>query len=326
MQLFEYSYNPTVEQVTQNFPALPPPPNMQYGPTGPGPTGPGPTGPGPTGPGPTGPGPTGPGTPPFNTPKFDTPPTTTPDTGKTPAISDHQPGTGDQTPISNPQTLPAQTTAQGLKAGLDAATQGMKSGLDAASKAAQQAAGAGQKPIPSLREGALGLGDKPGAPKGSGGGAAAGGGAGAGGSGGLPAQQPAARLSTEAASGARPAVPAASTAGAGAMGGMGAPGMGGGGPAAGGKGADGKEHKGNKALRTRKNGSDIVGDTDAVVPVLGDSPPPAEETQQPAPPHRRIPGQRSTPGQPDSAVQGNTRRSPQAHDPSSAASEQLMDQ
>ncbi|HET6734013.1 hypothetical protein [Mycobacterium sp.] len=326
--LFRDTYNPTVQAVTDNFPNLPAPPNMQYGPTGPGPTGPGPTGPGPTGPGPTGPGPTNPGTPPFNTPKFDTPPTTSLDTGKTPAISDYQLGTGDQTPISNPQnwptTNPSQTTAQGLKSGLDAATQGMKSGLDAASqaaqKAAQQAAGAGQKPIPSLREGALGLGDKAGGPKGLGGGAAGGGSAGAGGTGGLPAHQPAARLSTESASGARPAVPAASTSGMGAMGGMGAPGMGGG-PAAGGRGADGKEHKGNKALRTRKNGSDIVGDTDAVVPVLGDSPPPAEETQQPAPPHRRIPGQRGTSWQPDSAVQSSPRRSPQAQDPSSAVSE-----
>jgi hypothetical protein len=332
VQLFRDTYNPTVQAVTQNFPTLPPPPNAQYGPTGPGPTGPGPTGPGPTGPGPT-----GPGTPPFNTPKFDTPP----DTGKTPPIPDYPPPPGDQPPITNPPpgdqppitnppppdrptpTNPAQTAGQGLKTGLDAATQGMKSGLDAASqaaqKAAQQAAGAGQKP-PSLREGALGLGEKAGGPKGLGGGA------GAGGSGGLPAQQPAARLSTESASGVRPAVPTASTAGMGAMGGMGAPGMGGGGPAAGGRGAEGKEHKGNKALRTRKNGSDIVGDTEAVVPVLGDGPPPAEETQQPAPPHRRIPGQRSAPQQPDSAAQGSTRRSPQGHDPSSAASEQLMDQ
>ena len=324
VDLFHNTYNPTVETVASNFPNLPAPPDMKYGPTGPGPTGPGPTGPGPTGPGPT-----GLGTPPFNAPKFDTPPTTTPDTGKTPAIPDYQPGTGDQTPINNPQnwpttTNPAQTASQGLKSGLDAATQGIKSGLDAASKAAQQAAGAGQKP-PSLREGALGLGDKAGGPKGLGGGAAGGGSAGAGGSGGLPAQQPAARLSTESASGARPAVPAASTSGMGAMGGMGAPGTGGGGPAAGGRGADGKEHKANKALKTRKNGSDIVGDADAVVPVVGDSaPPPADDKDgQQAPPRRRIPGRDSS-WQPDSALQSGPRPSPR--EPGSATTDQLMDQ
>jgi hypothetical protein len=321
VQLFRDTYNPTVAAVTESFPVLPPPPNMEYGPTGPGPTGPGPTGPGPTGPGPTGPGPTG--TPPINTPKFDKPAITTPDTGKNKAIPDYQSDTSDQTPINNPQnwpttTNPTQTAAQGLKSGLDAATQGMKSGLDAATQAAQQAAqgaaGAGQKPIsPSLREGALGLGDKPGAPKGMGGSSAGGGGVGG--------HQPAARLASQpaasASAGAQPTVPAAASS---AMGGMGAPGMGGG-PAAGQRGADGKEHKGNKALRTRKNGSDIVGDTDAVVPVLGGESAPPPEESQPTPPRRRIP-QRGTPWQPDSAVQNG--RSPQAQQPGSA--DQLMEQ
>jgi hypothetical protein len=104
---------------------------------------------------------------------------------------------------------------------------------------------------------------------------------------------------------------------------MGAPGMGGGGPAGAGAGKnDGKEHKANKALKRRKNGSDIVGDTDAVVPVLGDAPPPQTEENQPAPPRRRIPG-RGNAWQPDSAAQSGAQRSPQAQP---ATSDQLMDQ
>jgi hypothetical protein len=106
------------------------------------------------------------------------------------------------------------------------------------------------------------------------------------------------------------------------MGGMGAPGMGGGGPAGAGAGkSDGKEHKANKALKRRKNGSDIVGDTDAVVPVLGDAPPPQTEESQPAPPRRRIPG-RGT----DSAAQSGAARSPQGQQPGPVTSDQLMDQ
>jgi hypothetical protein len=35
-------------------------------------------------------------------------------------------------------------------------------------------------------------------------------------------------------------------------------------------GADGKEHKANKALRRKKNGEDVVGDSEAVVAVVGD--------------------------------------------------------
>ena len=105
------------------------------------------------------------------------------------------------------------------------------------------------------------------------------------------------------------------------MAGMGAPGMGGGAPAGGGAGKnDGKEHKANKALRTRKNGSDIVGDTDAVVPVLGDTSPPQAEEVQPTPPRRRIPGRG-----PDSAAQSGAARSPQQQ-PGPVTSDQLMDQ
>jgi hypothetical protein len=341
VQLFRDTYNPTVQAVTANFPNLPAAPNMKYGPTGPGPSGGGGgTGGGGGGTGGGGGGGTGGGggskfgTPPIGTSDFKTP-----DTGKNKAISDYPLGKTDatstdpsKTPIDGSQTSlpssdPTQTAAQSLKSGLDAASQGLNSGLGAATQAAQQAAqaaqgaaGAAQKPIsPSLREGALGLGDKPGAAKGAGGSGVGGGGVGGREAFARPMSQPAASASA----GARPTVPAAATSAAGGMGaGMGAPGAGGG-PAAGQRGGEAKEHKGNKALRTRKNGSDIVGDTDAVVPVLGgDSPPPAEDSQ-PAPARRRIP-QRGAPWQPDSAVQSGAQRP--AQDPGSATSDQLTNQ
>jgi hypothetical protein len=109
-----------------------------------------------------------------------------------------------------------------------------------------------------------------------------------------------------------------------AMSGMGSPGMGGGGaPGAGGKGAsDGKEHKGNKALRTRKNGADIIGDNDAVVPVLGGEEAPTADGDQPAPPSRRIP-QRGDTWRPDSGMQNGPRRSQSQH--GSAGSDQLVE-
>jgi hypothetical protein len=109
-----------------------------------------------------------------------------------------------------------------------------------------------------------------------------------------------------------------------AMSAMGSPGMGGGGaPGAGGKGAsEGKEHKGNKALRSRKNGADIVGDTDAVVPVLGAEQVPTADADQPAPPSRRIP-QRSDTWRPDTAVQGGPQRSSRAQQ---SGPDQLVEQ
>lgn len=337
VQLFRDTYNPTVQAVTANFPNLPTPPNLKYGPTGPGPSGGGGTGGGGGGTGGAGGGGTGGGGSKFGTPPIGTSNFKTPDTGKNKAFSDYQLGTGDskdpgKTPIdptqtSLPSTDPTQTPAQSLKSGLDAATQGLNSGLGAATQAAQQAAqaaqgaaGAAQKPIsPSLREGALGLGDKPGAAKGAGGSGVGGGGAG----GREPLARPSSQPAASASAGARPSVPAAASSAAAGMGsGMGAPGAGGG-PAAGQRGGEAKEHKGNKALRTRKNGSDIVGDTDAVVPVLGgDSPPPADDNQQ-APPRRRIPG-RNTSWQPDSAVQGGAQRP--AQDPGAATPDQLMNQ
>ncbi|MCV7283250.1 hypothetical protein H7J88_26795 [Mycolicibacterium flavescens] len=297
--LFNHTYNPAVQAVAEDFPNLPPAPNMEYGkPSGsPGGGGPGAGGGGGFGGGGGGLGGPKSGTPPIGTPNFKTP-----DLGKTPALA----GIDEQgrSPITTPQAVPP-GLSQGLKPALDAATKGATSGIDAATKAAQQAAqaagkGLGKNAVPKMREGALGLGDKPAAGKGGGTGA---GGAGLG-KGGPGVQQPAARLSsqpTTPASGIRPTVPAASAAGMGAMGG---PGMGGA-PAAGQRGQDGKEHKPNKALKNRKNGSDIVGDTDAVVPVLGDSAPAEDNEPTPAPPRRRIP-QRGTAWQTD-PVSGATR-------------------
>jgi hypothetical protein len=54
--------------------------------------------------------------------------------------------------------------------------------------------------------------------------------------------------------------------------GIGSSSPGAGAPAAGSRGAgsDGKEHKVSKALRTRRNGTDIAGEAEAVVAVVGD--------------------------------------------------------
>jgi hypothetical protein len=44
------------------------------------------------------------------------------------------------------------------------------------------------------------------------------------------------------------------------------------------RGPTGKDHKSNKALRGKRNGEDVIGTVDAVVPVLGDDGPTAEDT------------------------------------------------
>ncbi|MCT7659700.1 hypothetical protein [Mycobacterium deserti] len=332
VQLFRDSYEPTVAAVTQNFPTLPPPPNLKFQPAGP--PGPGPTHPG-GGPGLGGGG--GPGlggggmpkiggggmpkigTPDFSTAGFEPPEISgldtdgigTTDPSKLPGISDPQ--------ASLPSTI-GSTPAKGLGSAVDAASQGLNSALGQATKAAQSAAGAGQKPFaPSLREGALGLG-KPGDAKGVGGGAGKGVGGGGAAGGGLGVNEPSARLSSQPtmATGARGAVPAASSA---MGGGVGAPGMGGA-PAGGGqRGADGKEHKTNKVLKSRKNGSEITGETGAVVPVLGADPTPPPEENQPAPTRRRIPG-RGNSWQPDSATPGGPSQSTQPQYPAPATSDQ----
>ncbi|WAJ46367.1 hypothetical protein OK015_07835 [Mycobacterium sp. Aquia_216] len=75
------------------------------------------------------------------------------------------------------------------------------------------------------------------------------------------------------------------------------PGGGGGGQ----RGPGGKEHKPNKALRRKKNGELVLGDVDAVVPVIGDDGPEEAEAPQrtPAPP---------VPQTPRPSTAGTTRR------------------
>ncbi|ODR07712.1 hypothetical protein AWC25_25335 [Mycobacterium sherrisii] len=66
------------------------------------------------------------------------------------------------------------------------------------------------------------------------------------------------------------------------------PGGGGGG---GQRGPGGKEHKANKALRRKKNGELVLGEVDAVVPVIGDDGPEGAEPtpRTPAPPAPQVP-------------------------------------
>ncbi len=76
----------------------------------------------------------------------------------------------------------------------------------------------------------------------------------------------------------------ASPAGAGSSAGGGPAGGGGGGQ----RGPNGKEHKSNKALRRTSNGELIMGDVDAVVPVIGDDGQEPEPTDQPQAPMERV--------------------------------------
>lgn len=298
VQLFENIYNPVVEAVTQNFPHLPTPPNMKYGdPTAPG---------GPGGPGgdPSGPGGTSPfkpgggaGTKPFDKSAFDKLNTDKP--------TDYE----KYKPIDQKPTDQNDSTTDPTKDALDSLTDPVKSAIDSATGAAKDAAGqladamknaAGQNPLGTggPPEGVLGLG-----PQGLGGAGAGKGGGGAGGGvplRGLPTGLPNGTPATAAAK-----MPAAATgAGAGLGAGAGSPGAGA--PAAGQRGdQNGKGHQVNKALRRKKNGKDVIGDSDASVPVVGAG----EETEQPesAPVEqsefrRRIP-QRDGTWQPTSAVQ-----------------------
>ncbi|WP_099041608.1 hypothetical protein [Mycobacterium neglectum] len=183
-------------------------------------------------------------------------------------------GLGDQ---PNLPTTPADGTGPGQPTGpspsdpsqATGAASGLANGLGKALGSATQAAkasptglpsNAGKKP--SLPEGALQLG-KGGASSGTAG--KSGGGAGLGG---LPkelSRLPGLAAAATQADGAGASRPAAG-AGAGAMGPPGTPGGAGHGAGA----AQGKEHKVNKALRSRQNGSEIAGEVDAVVPVIGE--------------------------------------------------------
>lgn len=298
VQLFQNVYNPTVLAVTKNFPNLPTPPNMKFGdPTAPG---------GPGGPGgdPSGPGGTSPftpgggaGTKPFDKSAFDKLNTDKP--------TDYE----KYKPIDQKPTDQNDSTTDPTKDALDSLTDPVKSAIDSATGAAKDAAGqladamknaAGQNPLGTggPPEGVLGLG-----PQGLGGAGAGKGGGGAGGGvplRGLPTGLPNGTPATAAAK-----MPAAATgAGAGLGAGAGSPGAGA--PAAGQRGdQNGKGHQVNKALRRKKNGKDVIGDSDASVPVVGAG----EEAEQPesAPVEqsefrRRIP-QRDGTWQPTSAVQ-----------------------
>ncbi|OBK04584.1 hypothetical protein A5746_21270 [Mycolicibacterium conceptionense] len=306
VQLFQHVYNPVVEAVTQNFPHLPTPPNMKYGdPTGPGgPGGPGgdPAGPGgPGGTSPFKPGDPGAGTSPFDKSAFDKL-----NANKPTDLEKFKPI--DQKPIDQEDL-----TTDPTKDALDNLTDPVKSAMDTATNAAKDAIGqamdaaknaAGQNPLGSGTggppEGVLGLG-----PQGLGGAAAAGKGAGGAGGGvplrGLPSGLPSSAPATAAAK--MPATGAGAGAGLGA--GAGSPGAGA--PAAGQRAGDqnGKGHQVNKALRRKKNGKDVIGDSDASVPVVGADEEAEQQEKSPADKsetRRRIP-QRGTTWQPDSAVQ-----------------------
>ncbi|OKH73161.1 hypothetical protein [Mycolicibacterium sp.] len=169
------------------------------------------------------------------------------------------------TPQATTPSLPTSGLTDAAKAAQDAASQG----LDAAKQAMDQALGNNQNPS-GLPEGVLGLGPKglSGAAKGTAGGGRAGGGSG---SGSGARTSPLARNAGTSTAATTKGTGATTTAArSGISAGSGAPGAGA--PAAGhrGNGADGSVHKANKALRRKKNGEDVMGDTEAVVAVVGD--------------------------------------------------------
>lgn len=301
VQLFQNIYNPTVEAVTKNFPNLPTPPNMKYGdPTGPGGPGGNPTGPGGGGGGkPFTPG-GGAGTKPFDKSAFD-------------KLNPNKPTDFEKyKPIDQKPIDQKDLTTDPTKDALESLTDPTKSAMDTATNAAKDAIGqamdaaknaAQQNPLGDMPkgppEGVLGLG-----PQGLGGAGAGKGGGGAGG--GVPLRGMPSALPTGAPVTAAAKVPAGATgAGAGLGAGAGSPGAGA--PAAGQRAGDqnGKGHQVNKALRRKKNGKDVIGDSDASVPVVGADDEAAHTETAPADtsePRRRIP-QRGTTWQPDSAVQ-----------------------
>lgn len=154
---------------------------------------------------------------------------------------------------------------------LGQATDAAGQAANTAGQAASSLAGLGGMGKPALPEGMLNLGNKADLARGlseAGRAGRGGGGAGGGGAGGI-ARELASRA---------PTTPASSTSGTNATqsgasrAGIASGSPGAGAPAAGARGAggDGKEHKANKALRSRRNGSEVVGDADAVLPVIGE--------------------------------------------------------
>lgn len=303
VQLFRDTYNPTVQAIAQNFPTLPAPPNMKFeDPTAPG----GPKGPGVPG-GPGGPGTSSPFSPgggagfkPLDKSALDKL-----NANKPTDLEKYQPT--DQKPIDQKDL-----TTDPTKDALESLTDPAKSAMDTATNAAKDAAGqladamknaAGQNPLGDMPkgppEGVLGLG-----PQGLGGAGAGKGGGGVGG--GVPLRGMPSGLSSSAPATAAVKMPAAA-AGTGAGLGAGAGSPGAGAPAAGQRAGDqnGKGHQVNKALRRKKNGKDVMGDSEASVPVVGaDEEAEQSENARPEQPEsrRRIP-QRGTTWQPDSAVQ-----------------------
>lgn len=211
----------------------------------------------------------GAGTPSFTAPKS----TATPSIPKSPAST---------LPQGLPQGLQdgASQAANAAQTGLSGATDAAKQATSGATDAAKQAAAALQKlggQKPTLPEGVLNLakGLKNSTP---GSGAKVGGGSKGPSLGALPKGLPsrtASPITTAANTGA--ASPAAAS-----RSGIGSSSPGAGAPAAGarGAGADGKEHKASKALRNRKNGAGIVGESEAVVSVIGDEGDQKQASQQ----------------------------------------------
>jgi hypothetical protein len=153
----------------------------------------------------------------------------------------------------------------GLTSGLtNAANQALGSATQAAGQAAKASPSGLAKDLgkkPNLAEGALRLG-KGGTGTGAGAGGARGGGASLGGVSSRLPGLPTAATQAESAGMARPGTGAASPA-------MGSPGTPGGAGHGAGAGQQNKEHKANKALRRRQNGTEIAGEAEAVVPVIG---------------------------------------------------------
>ena len=295
VQLFRDTYQPAIQAVADNFPNLPPAPDMKFGPTGPGPD---PSGPGTGGGGGGGGGQFG-GTKPFN------------------PIASKPLNTNGIKPIdplkpSDSKTLPDTKPIVPIKpTGTDGSTDPVKSAMDAATGAAKDAAGQIADAVKNAAQGAqnptgagaqgppegvLGLG-----PQGLGGGGASKGAGGVGGGGSMPLNLASGKgIDTPAAAAAKASAPAT---GAGLSSGAGSPGAGA--PAAGQRGGDqnGKGHQVNKALRRKKNGKDVIGDAEAAVAIVGapenqgqtegslvGQPERAEQPDRVSPNPRRIPG------------------------------------
>jgi hypothetical protein len=263
--LFQNVYTPAVEAVTANFPNLPAPPDMTFGqPPPPVPPGPGGGGGAGAGGGAGGPGPIAAPNMPINPNMPQIP--TDPNAGPASPISQSLSELGAMAPEL------AQSLTQPFQQAASQAGQAMNQAMSAAQRAGNTPALSGaSNPHSMPPEGVLGLG--------VGGGKGAlgkiGGAGGGAGTPGLPIGKPAgapaiaaggtgAARTVAAASGARLSSAAGST-------GAGMPGAGA--PAAGhhGAGAPGGPYQPNKALRSKQNGKELIGEPEAVPAVLGEA-------------------------------------------------------